>query len=124
MRFKREKAITKGVTIMSNNGSQKTIKRFNKGFIVAHWVNAIAFFVLYISALPMYTEFFDWLYPVFGGPANARLLHRIFAVVFITPTFILLIFSPKFLFLWTKQLITWKARDIQFFGNFVKELFG
>src|SRR3954447_15996370 len=116
------------VIAMSNHQkhprANEQIRRFPKAFVWAHAINGIAFFALYITALPMYTEFFDWLYPVFGGPANARLVHRIFAVVFITPTFILLIFSPKFLFLWTKELITWKARDIQFFGNFVKELFG
>ncbi|WP_423800160.1 formate dehydrogenase subunit gamma [Neobacillus sp. SAB-20_R2A] len=100
------------------------VRRFPKAFVWAHAINGISFFALYITALPMYTEFFDWLYPVFGGPANARLLHRIFAVTFITPTFILLIFSPKFLMLWLKELITWKKRDLEFFGSFVKELFG
>ena len=100
------------------------IRRFPKAFVWAHAINGLAFFALYITALPMYTNFFDWLYPVLGGPANARLLHRIFAVAFIVPTFILLIFSPKFFMLWMKELITWKKRDLAFFGNFVKELFG
>ncbi|MBS4212527.1 formate dehydrogenase subunit gamma [Neobacillus rhizophilus] len=100
------------------------VRRFPKAFVWAHAINGISFFALYITALPMYTEFFDWLYPVFGGPANARLLHRIFAVTFVTPTLILLIFSPKFLILWLKELITWKKRDLEFFSSFVKELFG
>ena len=55
-------------------------KRFSKAFVWAHAVNAISFFALYITALPMYTEVFDWLYPVLGGPEGARLLHRIFWV--------------------------------------------
>jgi formate dehydrogenase subunit gamma len=104
--------------------ANEKVRRFPKAFVWAHTINGLSFFALYITALPMYTDFFNWLYPVLGGPANARLLHRIFAVTFILPTFILLIFSPKFLFMWTKELITWKARDIAFFGNFVKELFG
>lgn len=40
------------------------IKRFSKAFVWAHAVNAISFFALYITALPMYTDFFNWLYPV------------------------------------------------------------
>lgn len=100
------------------------IRRFSKAFVWAHAVNAISFFALYITALPMYTDFFNWLYPVLGGPANARLLHRIFAVLFCTPTFIYLIFDRKGFFRWMKELVTWKKRDLQFFTEFVKELFG
>ncbi|PLR96568.1 formate dehydrogenase subunit gamma [Bacillus sp. T33-2] len=100
------------------------VRRFSKAFVAAHAVNALSFFALYITALPMYTEFFDWLYPVLGGPANARLLHRIFAVIFILPTFIWVIFDAKGFMLWLKELVTWKKRDLQFFTEFVKELFG
>lgn len=100
------------------------VRRFSKAFVWAHAVNAISFFALYITALPMYTEFFDWLYPVLGGPANARLLHRIFAVIFVTPTIIFVIFDPKGFANWMKELVTWKKRDLQFFTEFVKELFG
>ncbi len=102
----------------------KTVKRFSKAFIWAHWVNALAFFALYLTALPMYTEFFDWLYPVFGGPENARLMHRIFAVIFLLPTFIWLVFDPKGFFRWIKEIITWRKEDLKFFGPFVKEFFG
>lgn len=100
------------------------VKRFSKAFVWSHAINALSFFALYITALPMYTEAFDWLYPVLGGPANARLLHRIFAVTFIMPPFIWLIFDRKGFMLWLKELIIWKKRDIQFFTEFVKELFG
>jgi formate dehydrogenase subunit gamma len=102
----------------------KYVKRFSKAFIWAHAINAFSFFALYITALPMYTEFFDWLYPILGGPANARLLHRIFAVTFILPTFIYLIFDAKGFKFWMKELITWKKRDIGFFSQFIKEFFG
>jgi len=104
--------------------SEIMVKRFSKGFVWAHAVNAISFFALYITALPMYTEWFDWLYPVLGGPEGARLLHRIFAVAFLTPTFIWLIMDPKGLLNWGKELVTWKKRDLEFFTEFVKELFG
>lgn len=100
------------------------VKRFSKAFVWAHAINALSFFALYITALPMYTEFFDWLYPVLGGPANARLLHRIFAVTFMSPTIIYLIFDRQGFFRWMKELVTWKKRDLEFFTEFVKELFG
>ncbi|WP_251551721.1 formate dehydrogenase subunit gamma [Neobacillus muris] len=110
---------------MSNqNKPDVQVRRFSKGFVWAHAINGIAFFALYITALPMYTEFFDWLYPVLGGPEGARLLHRIFAVIFCTPTLIYLIFDRKGFFRWMKELVTWKKRDLQFFTEFVKELFG
>ncbi len=100
------------------------VRRFSKAFVWAHAINAIAFFGLYITALPMYTEFFNWMYPLMGGPEGARLAHRVLAVMFILPTFIWLIFDHKGFFLWMKELVTWKKRDIAFFANFVKELFG
>jgi formate dehydrogenase subunit gamma len=110
---------------MSNqNSSEVKVRRFSRGFVAAHAVNAISFFALYITALPMYAHSFSWLFNVLGGPANARLLHRIFACIFVTPTIIFLIFDPKGLALWMKELITWKKRDIQFFTEFVKDLFG
>lgn len=109
---------------MSNRGAQKMVKRFNKGFIISHWVNAGAFFVLYISALPMYTEFFNWLYPVFGGPAGARLVHRIAAVAFMLPLPILILFDRQGLKNWAKNIVSWKKHDIKFFPQFGKEFVG
>ncbi len=114
------------VVAMSNQpkGSQVKVRRFSKAFVAAHAINFFSFLFLYITALPMYTEAFDWLYPVLGGPANARLLHRIFAVTFMTPTIIWFIFDRKGLFVWFKELVTWKKRDLQFFQETGKELFG
>lgn len=103
---------------------QQTVKRFSKWVIVAHWMNALAFFALYITALPLYTDFFNWMYGVFGGPENLRLLHRIFAVMFVLPPLLVLIFDPKSLFHWIKQTLTWRKEDILFFTKFPKEFFG
>jgi formate dehydrogenase subunit gamma len=111
-------------TMSNQDPNYVQVRRFSKAFVWAHAINGLAFFGLYITALPMYTEFFDWMYPLMGGPEGARLAHRVLAVVFILPTFIYLIFDPKGFFHWMKELITWKKRDIAFFTNFVKELFG
>lgn len=109
---------------MSNRGNPRMVKRFNKGFIISHWVNAGSFFILYISALPMYTEFFDWLYPIFGGPAGARLVHRIAAVTFMLPLPILIFFDRQGLRRWSKNIFSWKKHDFQFLTQFPKEFFG
>ncbi|WP_017755257.1 formate dehydrogenase subunit gamma [Calidifontibacillus oryziterrae] len=102
----------------------KMIRRFGLPFRIAHWLNAFAFFALYITALPMYTEFFDWLYPVLGGPANARLLHRIFAFMFMAPLVFMIVTDPKALFHWIKSALTFRAHDLKFFPAFAKEFFG
>lgn len=100
----------------------KYVKRFTKPVIVAHWVNALAFIMLYISALPMYTDFFDWMFPLFGGPETLRIVHRVFAVLFILPLFILLLFDPKSFGAWIKQITSWKKHDFKFFAAFPKEV--
>ncbi|WP_368666317.1 formate dehydrogenase subunit gamma [Ammoniphilus sp. CFH 90114] len=109
---------------MMSTKNKGYVKRFSLTFRIAHWVNAGAFFALYITALPMYTEFFDWLYPVLGGPANARLLHRVFAVLFILPMFIMIFCDPKSFFHWIKSIFTWRKHDFGFFLPFAKEFFG
>ncbi|WP_180954826.1 formate dehydrogenase subunit gamma [Bacillus sp. V3-13] len=102
----------------------KMVKRFSKPVIFAHWLNAGAFFLLYLTGLPMYTEFFDWVYVVFGGPAGARLVHRIGAVLFILPVVYILFADPKSFFHWIRQILTWKSHDFKFLLQFPKEFFG
>ncbi|GAX89627.1 formate dehydrogenase subunit gamma [Effusibacillus lacus] len=112
---------------MSRNrihSEQQMVRRFTRTFIVTHWLYASSFLALLVTGLPMYTEFFDWLYPVLGGPATARQLHRIFAVVFVVPFLILLVFDRASLKNWLKQILSWKKHDFQFFAAFPKEFFG
>lgn len=102
----------------------KTVKRFNKGFILAHWLNAAAFLMLYVTGLPLYTDFFDWLYVVFGEPENARLVHRISAVCFMLPIPLMIIFDFAGFKNWMKNLFSWKKHDLVYFKEFPKEFFG
>lgn len=104
--------------------SAKMVKRFSKTAIFVHWLNAIAFFGLYITGLPLYTEYFHWLYIIFGSAENTMILHRIFAVVFMTPLIIAFLFDRQSLYHWFKQIFTWKKHDLQFFLPFAKEFFG
>ncbi|AOM82091.1 formate dehydrogenase subunit gamma [Salisediminibacterium beveridgei] len=104
------------------NTTQK-VKRFSKTSRVGHWVFALTFFMLYFTALPLYSDFFGWMYPLMGGPEMARLLHRIFAVVFIAVPVLMLIFDPKSMLFWLKSTFTWKKDDLKFLGQFPKEFF-
>lgn len=106
------------------NNNPKTVKRFSKWVIYAHWVNAFAFFALYLTALPLYSDFFSWIYPLLGGPEVARILHRVFAVLFVLPPILVLIFDRHSLIHWVKSSFTWKKEDIKFFIAFPKEFFG
>lgn len=109
---------------MRKKASGKMVKRFSKTAIFIHWLNAVAFFGLYLTGLPLYTEYFHWLYVILGGPETAMILHRVFAVVFMTPLIIALVFDRASLFHWLKQIFTWKKHDFKFFMPFAKEFFG
>lgn len=116
--------IKEGMKMSKISSDGKKVRRFSKPIIIAHWTNAFAFFMLYLTGLPLYTEFFDWLYVVFGGPAGARLVHRIAGVTFVIPVLFVLLTDPKGFFHWIKQMFTWKKHDFQFFLEFPKEFFG
>lgn len=107
-----------------SQAKNERIKRFSLPFRIAHWINAFAFFMLYLTGLPMYTEFFDWLYPILGGPASGRLMHRIFGIMFIIPTIFMILTDPKSFFHWIKSMFIWKKEDFAFFLPFAKEFFG
>lgn len=100
------------------------VKRFTIHFMIFHWAYALSYFILYLTGLAMYTEFFDWLYVLFGGPAMARLIHRISAVVFILSPIYMLIFDRKSMFHWLKNVFTWGKRDIVYLINFPLDMFG
>lgn len=107
---------------ISNDG--KTVSRFSKTIRIAHWANAISIIMLYITALPLYTDYFDWVGNLFGGANNAIFVHKIFAVIFILPTLFVLIMDPKSFVHWTKQIFSWKSHDFKFLKEFPKEFFG
>lgn len=107
---------------ISNDG--KTVSRFSKTIRIAHWTNAISVIMLYITALPLYTDAFDWVGNIFGGANNAILVHKIFAVIFVLPTLFVLLTDPKSFVHWTKQIFSWKSYDFKFLKEFPKEFFG
>ena len=66
------------------------VPRHQKSFTVCHWLNAISFVMLFLTALPLYADTFLFLYNIFGAK-TLQYAHRFFAVIFIlTPIFGLL----------------------------------
>lgn len=100
------------------------IFRFTKTARITHWIYVGSYAVLFLTGLLLFADFFDFLAPIFGGFEGAQLIHRIFAVVFILPAFIFIIFDPKSFFGWLKDCVTWTKDDLKFFPAFGKELFG
>lgn len=100
------------------------VKRFTIHFRIFHWAYAISYFVLYLSGLAMYTEFFDWLYVLFGGPATARIIHRVAAVIFILCPIYMTIFDRKSMVHWLKNVFKWGKRDLIYLKNFPFDMFG
>ncbi len=106
---------------MVKNGK---IYRFTKTARFTHWLYVGSYAVLLLTGLLLFADAFDFLAPIFGGFEGAQLIHRIFAVVFILPAFIFMIFDPKSFFGWLKECMTWTKNDIMFLPGFVKELLG
>ena len=103
---------------------KKYVRRFSKTFIFCHWLNALSFCMLYLSGLPLYTEWFNFLYVVFGSQEVLQILHRVFAVMFISVPIIQLIFDPQSMKDWAKQILNTRLRDFKFFLYFPLELIG
>lgn len=96
----------------------KWVVRFSKPIIVAHWVHAIAFIVLAATGLPIFLGI-----PLPAG-IDTKLLHRIFGIAFIIPTFFILIVDRKSFTHWIGGILKWGKHDAQFFTEFPKEFFG
>ncbi len=104
--------------------SKKYIPRFSKNVRIAHWVNVASFMTLVFTGLPLYSETFDFMYYIFGSPANTILIHKCAGVIFILPTIFMLLTDPKSFFYWTKTVLSWGSHDFKYFLEFPKELLG
>lgn len=101
------------------------VLRFSKVERLAHWVNAGAFFILLLTGLIVFSPFFSFLAPVFGGVQGARIVHRVVAVIFAFGSLSLLVFGDWNAFrIWIKEITTWGKDDIKFLQEFPKEFFG
>lgn len=101
------------------------VLRFSRPERWAHWVNAIAFFLLLLTGLVVFSPSFSFLAPLFGGVQGARLIHRTMALVFAFGSLAILVFGDWQAFrVWIREITTWEKSDLQFLSGFPKEFFG
>jgi len=93
------------------------ILRHTNAARVTHWAVAIAFTVLFLSGLALFSPFFFWLSALFGGGALMRVLHPLFGVALV------LLFYPYALghlddnrwfpndTLWVKHMFAFMKKD-------------
>lgn len=111
--------ITKGTKL-----EEGKIFRFSITARLAHWIHAISYTLLFFTGMLLFTDLFDFMAPVFGGFANAQLIHRIFAVVLVLPAIIFILFDIKNFMGWMKECVTWTEDDRRALPTFIRELFG
>lgn len=102
----------------------KRILKCSVGARIIHWSHTICWFVLLLTGLVMFSGWFDWLKPVFGGTNGANLIHRIFALVFVAVPLIGLIVKPRSFIGWMKEAASWGKDEIKFMMLFPLDFIG
>ncbi|MGI6120115.1 MAG: formate dehydrogenase subunit gamma [Desulfosporosinus sp.] len=105
-------------------GGDKTL-RFTGQERLAHWVHAVAFFILLFTGLSILGTFFAPVAGIFGGLAACRLIHRVVAVISVVVVLLLFfVGDTKGHWYWIKAVFTWGKADIQHIMTFPQEFFG
>lgn len=91
--------------------NKKYIKRHKMGFVYFHWINAVSFFMLLLTALPLYADSFRFLYDTFGA-ATLQYAHRVFAVIFILNPIIGLVTAHDGIRRLVKEVVSFGRDDI------------
>ena len=99
------------------------IKRHKMGFVYFHWINAICFFMLFLTALPLYTDTFRFLYDVFGAETLQN-AHRVFAVIFVLNPIVGLVTANDGIRRLFREVLSFGHDDIVFNQKFPAELIG
>ena len=99
------------------------IKRHKMGFVYFHWINAICFFMLFLTAMPLYADTFRFLYDIFGAETLQN-AHRVFAVIFILNPIVGLITAHDGIRRLFSEVLSFGRDDIVFNQKFPAELIG
>jgi formate dehydrogenase subunit gamma len=103
--------------------NEKYVKRHTKGFVYLHWINAICFFMLFLTALPLYADTFGFLYQMFAAK-TLQYGHRFFAVLFVLNPIIGLITAREGIWRMFSEIFKFNSKDITFLIKFPLELIG
>ena len=102
---------------------KKYVPRHKMAFAVCHWVNAFAFFMLFLTALPLYSDTFRFMYHIFGDK-TLMYAHRVFGVIFIMTPIIGFFMAREGYMTMIKEVFRFGKKDMEFMQKFPIELMG
>ena len=102
---------------------KKYVPRHKMAFAVCHWVNAFAFFMLFLTALPLYSDTFRFMYHIFGDK-TLMYAHRAFGVIFIMTPIIGFFMAREGYMTMIKEVFRFGKKDMEFMQKFPIELMG
>ena len=100
------------------------IKRHKKGFIYFHWINAVTFFLLFLTAMPLYTNKFLFLYEAFGAETLQTMHHMLGVIFILNPIVALLITARSGIMTLIREVLHFDKDDVKFLVKFPAELIG
>ena len=102
---------------------KKYVPRHEKTFAMCHWLNAFAFFMLFLTALPLYSDTFSFMYKIFGDK-TLMYAHRVFGVMFIMTPIVGFILARKGYIIMLREIFSFGKKDMEFMQKFPLELVG
>lgn len=99
------------------------VPRHQKSFMLCHWLNAVSFLMLFLTALPLYADSFLFLYNIFGAK-TLQYAHRFFAIIFIATPIIGLLIAREGYGMMIKQAFSFNRDDLIFLLKFPFTLIG
>lgn len=105
----------------------KDEKRIEKCTIearIVHWSHTICWFLMLFTGLVLFSGWFSWLAPVFGGAAGADVVHKLLAIFFISVPLIGLMMKPRSFVNWMKLATRWGKDEIVFMMKFPLDFIG
>ena len=103
--------------------NKEYVPRHKLAFAVCHWMNAFAFFMLFLTALPLYSDSFRFMYHIFGDK-TLMYAHRVFGVVFIMTPIIGFFMAREGYMTMIKEVFRFGKKDMEFMQKFPIELMG
>lgn len=101
------------------------VLRFTGGERFSHWVHAISYFILLFTGLAVLSVTFRPAMDIVGGIDNARIIHRVVAVIFVVVVGLkFFIGDTKHHWHWIRSAFTWTKADVMHVKAFATEFFG
>jgi len=101
------------------------VLRFTGGERLSHWVHAISYLVLLFTGLAVMSVKFRPVMDIIGGIDISRIIHRVFAVIFVVVVGLLFFIGErKHHWEWLRSVFVWTKADVMHVKAFAAEFFG